>query len=79
MWLEEECQQLVDMAVKHLEFKGKNREKATYKTEEQMKKEEDARLCLEKAKTQAHLLNLIRYVVINQRVISSVISMHLYT
>lgn len=33
-----------------------------------MKKEEGARLRLEEAKTQAHLLNLIRYVGINQRV-----------
>lgn len=56
------------MAVEHLEFEGKNWEKATYKAEEKMKKEEDARLCLEEAKTQAQLLNLIRYVAINQKV-----------
>lgn len=33
-----------------------------------MKKEEDARLPLEEAKTQAQLLNLIRYVATKQRV-----------
>lgn len=64
MWLEEECQQLVDMAVEHLKCEGKNWEKATYKVEEQMKKE-DARLPLDKARTQAQLLNLIRYVAIS--------------
>lgn len=45
-----------------------------------MKKEEDARLPLEEAKTQAQLL--IRYVAINQRaklIFSSVITTHLYT
>lgn len=81
MWLEEECQQLADMAAEHLEYKGKNWEKATYKAEEQMKKEEDATLPLEEARTQAQLLNLIRYVAINQRVkliFSSVITTHLY-
>lgn len=41
---------------------------ATYKAQEQMKKEEDARLPLEEAKTQAQLLNLIRYVATKQRV-----------
>lgn len=50
----------------HLELKEKNWEKATHKVEEKIKKEENARLCLEEAKTQAQLLNLMRYVAINQ-------------
>lgn len=68
MWLEEEHQQLVEMAEEHLECKRRNSEKTRYEAEEQMKKEEDGRLTLEEAKTQAELL--IRYIAINQRVIS---------
>lgn len=62
----------------HLECKRRNSEKTRYEAEEQMKKEEDGRLTLEEAKTQAELL--IRYIAINQRYFfSSVIIIHLYT
>lgn len=67
------------MAEEHLEYEWRNWEKTRYEAEEQIKKEEDARLALEEAKTQAQLL--IRYITINQRVklfFSSVI-IHLYT
>lgn len=52
------------MAEEHLEYEWRNWEKTRYEAKEQIKKEEDARLALEEAKTQAQLL--IRYVAINQ-------------
>ncbi|PKU48302.1 hypothetical protein llap_1404 [Limosa lapponica baueri] len=55
MWLEEECQQLVEMAEECLEYERRNRKKKRYRAEEQMKKEEDARLALDEARIQAQL------------------------
>lgn len=66
MWLEEECQQPVEMAEECLMYERRNWDKTRYEAEEQMKKEEDARPALEEDKTQAQLL--IRWVAINQRV-----------
>ncbi|KAM6200704.1 LOW QUALITY PROTEIN: uncharacterized protein KIAA2012 homolog [Sarcoramphus papa] len=53
MWLEEERQQLMEMAEERLEYERRNWEKTRYEAEEQKK---NAGLALEEAKTQAQLL-----------------------
>lgn len=57
MWLEEERQQLRQMA-ERLEYERRNREKTRYEAEEQMEAEGDARLAPDEAKAQARLLGM---------------------